>query len=62
MFGGVYAIGEILLTHPLVTLCVQVLIGAVIYLGVSVLFKMKPFLIVLDTVKGILKKKKSAVS
>ena len=60
MFLGVWAL-SVLALHPMILLMVQVVVGVVFYLIVSLVFRFKPFLMIIDMVKTALKKKNEAV-
>ena len=52
MFVGVWAV-ELLQMGTIITLVLQVLMGVVLYIAFSAIFKLKPFIMLL----GMLKKK-----
>ena len=58
MFGGLLCLGLLNLNSYVILIC-QVVIGAVFYIGMSVVLRMYPFGILLKTVKDIFSKKRS---
>jgi len=55
MLAAVLAVGLLLLS-PILTLVLQVLVGVVVYVAISVVAKFEPFLMLWGMVKKILKK------
>lgn len=55
MFVGVWAV-ELLQMGTIITLVVQVLMGVVLYIALSAIFKLKPFIMLLDMLKKKLMK------
>lgn len=56
MMAGVFAIGA-LRFHPAITLLLQIGTGAFIYIAISAITKMKPFMMILGMLKNVLKRK-----
>lgn len=59
MLGSVLAVG-LLPLNPFVMILLQITVGIAIYVVISAITRMKPFLLVLEMIKKILKKKKEA--
>ena len=55
MFAAVLALG-VLNLNVFVTLIIQVFVGVIVYFLISVIFKLKPFLMVVDLLKNLKKK------
>ena len=60
MFGSILLLGEILPVAPIIKLIIQIPVGIVIYILLSVLLRVKSFVLALGMVKNILNKKKNA--
>lgn len=59
MLAGVLAVG-LLPLNPFLTILLQVAVGVLIYVAISAITRMTPFMVLLDMIKKILKKKKEA--
>lgn len=59
MLAGVLAVG-LLPLNPFLTILLQVAVGVAIYVAISAITRMTPFMVLLDMIKKILKKKKEA--
>ena len=55
MFISVLAVGKLALNNILI-LIIQVVVGATVYVAISALFKLKPFLMCLEIMKKFIKK------
>ena len=53
MLAGVIAVGYLLALHPVFELMIQVLAGVAIYLGLSLVFKVRPFRMLVKNVRNI---------
>jgi hypothetical protein len=58
MFGLVWLVGTALSLYPILEILIQIFIGVAFYLAVSVIFRLKPFFVVLNMAKDFIKKKK----
>ena len=58
MLGAVLLIGQLQL-HNILIICIQVVAGVVIYVGLSAITRAKPFMFVLNAIKTALNKKKA---
>ncbi len=58
MFAGVLCV-QLLNLNNMLILVLQIVIGIIIYLGLSVIFRVKPYQILLKTVKGLFKSRYS---
>ena len=58
MLAAVLALGQLPLS-PMLTMLIQMAVGVVVYVGLSLLTRVKPFMLVIETVKGLKGRKKA---
>lgn len=58
MLAAVLAVGMLNIT-PILLILLQIVVGVAVYVGISAIFRVKPFIMVLNTIKGFFKKKRA---